>query len=80
MIESTIGNSLEWNPNSVKRDKVIGVYRDADLSGRELWDEHLKWMVDTTRTFRNVFGPRVKGMDISMSVNDQGQTSDETSL
>ena len=78
-IEDATGMPLEWNPNPDNRDKVIGVYRDADLSEREGWDEHLKWMVETTRKFRDVFGPRVRGMDPSMSVNVQGQTSDESS-
>ena len=79
VIEDTIEMSLEWNPNPDNKDKVIGVYRDADLSVRDCWDEHLKWMVETTKRFRNVFGPRVKGLGPPISVNVQSQSSDETS-
>lgn len=77
-IEDKIGTSLEWNPNSDNKDKVIGVYRDADLSDRERWDAYLQWMVDMTRTFRSVFGPRVRGIDRSKSLNVEGQASDQT--
>lgn len=78
-IEDKVGLSLEWNPNPENTDKVIGVYRDADLSDRQNWGEHLKWMVDTTSKFRSVFGPLVRGMDRSESGIVQGQTGDETS-
>ena len=47
---------------------MIGVYQDAELSDRERWDEHLMWMVDMTKRFRSVFGPRVRGMDHSKSL------------
>ena len=76
-IEDEVGASLDWNPNPENKDKVIVVYRDADLLDHDNWKEHLKWMVDTTRGFRNVFGPRVRAMDLSKSAGAQGQTSDE---
>ena len=64
-IESEIGATLEWNPNPRKKDKVIGILRDADLSDRDRWNEHLGWMVDMTSKFLNAFGPRVRGLDRS---------------
>ena len=79
VIEDTVGMPPEWNPDPENRDKVIGIYRDAHLSDRNGWEKHLKWMVDTTRKFRSVFGPRVWGMDVSTSINVQRPTSDETS-
>ena len=77
-IEDEIGQSLEWNPNPDNKDKVIGIYRDADLSDRGRWNEYLKWMVGMVRRFRDVFGPRVRGMDRPKPHDFQGQTSDET--
>ncbi|MDE0263560.1 MAG: DUF4268 domain-containing protein [Bryobacterales bacterium] len=77
-IEDKIGKSLQWNPNPENRDKTIGVYRDADLSDRALWDEHLKWMVDMTSRFRSVFGPLVRGMDLSSRLDVQSSDDDAT--
>lgn len=76
-IEGEIGASLEWNPNPEKKDKVIGIYRDADLSDRDRWNEHIKWMVDVTGRFRNAFGPRVKRLDLPEPSNAPDLTSDE---
>lgn len=75
-IEDEIGVSLEWNPNPENRDKVIGVYREADLSDREHWDDHLKWMVDMTDKFRTVFRPRIRGMDLSDAADVQSDGDD----
>ena len=77
-IEDEIGTPLEWNPNPENKDKVIGVYLDADLSDRDRWNDYVKWMVEMTERFRTVFGPRVRGMDLSKSAKFQGQTSDES--
>ncbi|HVM50315.1 MAG TPA: DUF4268 domain-containing protein [Candidatus Acidoferrum sp.] len=59
-IEAEIGEPLQWNPNPDKLDKVIALYRDADLGRRDKWPEYLAWMVDRTRRFRQAFGPRLK--------------------
>lgn len=64
-IEKEIGFSLSWNPNADAVDKVIAAYREADLTLREHWPEYLKWMADTTERFRTVFGPRVKGLQLT---------------
>jgi len=63
-IEKEIGVPLVWDPNPEATDKVIGVYRDADLSRRDDWPGHLKWLVDMTVRFRKTFGPRVKALDL----------------
>jgi len=59
-IEGEIGEPLQWNPNPDNRDKIIALYRDADLAHRDKWPEYLAWMVDRTRRFRQAFGPRLK--------------------
>jgi hypothetical protein len=38
-IETELGTKLIWNPNPENRDKIIGVYLDADISKRENWEE-----------------------------------------
>lgn len=63
-IERDIGQRLEWNPHPDKSDKIIAVCRDVDLWNRDLWDEHIDWLVDMVATFRKVFMPRVKALDL----------------
>ncbi len=65
-IEAELGMELHWNPNPENRDKTIAVFRDIDLSARDEWDEHIGWLVDTTAKFREVFGPRVKALDLTV--------------
>jgi hypothetical protein len=63
-IERELGVKLTWNPNPDNRDKIIGVYRDANLQDRNAWPEYLDWMVDMTNRFRKVFMPRIKKLDL----------------
>lgn len=64
-IEKEIGSPLRWNPNPEKRDKIISLVRDADLSNRDAWPEYVDWLVDMTSRFRTTFMPRVKNLDLS---------------
>ena len=59
-IESEIGSKLIWNPNPHKRDKVVYVHRELELSDRSAWPPALDWMVEQTRSFRSAFMPRIK--------------------
>lgn len=63
-IESEIGATLEWDPNPDTRDKVIAIYKQADLNNRQTWGPLIDWMVEMTERFRRVFGPRVKRLEI----------------
>jgi hypothetical protein len=65
-IETELGTKLIWNPNPENRDKIIGVYLDADISKRENWEEYCNWMVDMTKKFREVFVPRLRELDLSI--------------
>lgn len=64
-IESEVGQPLQWNPNPDNRDKIIALYRDADLVRRDKWPEYLAWMVDMTRRFRQAFGARLRLLNLS---------------
>jgi Domain of unknown function (DUF4268) len=64
-IEKEIGQTLQWNPNPENRDKIIVIYREADLSLRDKWPEYLEWMVDMTRRFREAFSPRLKHLNLN---------------
>lgn len=72
-IEAEIGQPLAWNPNPENRDKVIALYRDADLTRRDNWPEYLDWMVDMTRRFRQSFGPRIKMLQLEPDQPAQAQ-------
>jgi hypothetical protein len=63
-IEAQIGQTLAWNPNPDNIDKIIALYRGADLTNRGKWPEYLDWMVQITDRFRKTFGPRVKQLDL----------------
>lgn len=65
-IEAQLGTKLIWNPNPENRDKIIGVYLDADISKREKWEQYCDWMVEMTKKFREVFVPRVRELDLSI--------------
>jgi hypothetical protein len=69
-IEQELGEPLDWNPFPGKRDKIIGVSRKADLDERENWPEYVAWMVTRIQRFREVFGPRVKDLDLSQLGDD----------
>lgn len=59
-IESEIGEPILWNPNPDNRDKIVAIYRDANLEDRNSWPAHLDWMVSRVTRFRDAFGTRVK--------------------
>jgi len=63
-IEKELGESLLWNPNPEFNDKVIILQRKADIRIKDVWPEHLKWMVDGVVRLRKVFGPRIKALQL----------------
>jgi hypothetical protein len=67
-IENEIGVPLKWNPNPEKRDKIISLVREADLSNRDAWPEYIEWLVDMTSRFRKVFMPRIKNLNVSSPI------------
>lgn len=62
-IELEIGDALEWNPFPEKRDKIIALSRDVNLSDRSKWPEYLNWLAEKTARFRKAFAHRIKSMD-----------------
>ncbi len=63
-IETEIGQSLAWNPDPENRDKVIALYREADVWQKGKWDEYTDWLVDMVARFRKAFMPRVKELKL----------------
>lgn len=69
-IEREIGHQLLWDPNPDSMDKVIALYRGADLSDQTCWDEYVDWIVTTVDAFRKAFMPRVKRLDLRVASAD----------
>jgi hypothetical protein len=61
----SLRSQLEWNPHPGKQDKIIVLYRDADLQDRSKWNEYIGWLVQNTLKFRETFSKRVKQLDLS---------------
>lgn len=59
LVESEIGQSLQWNPNPENRDKVIVLLHPTDFSDPRKVDEALDWLVNYTIKFRDTFGKLV---------------------
>jgi hypothetical protein len=64
-IENEIGEKLTWNPTPEKRDKIIGLFKNVDLSNRDLWPEYCEWLVTSVQKFRKAFAPRVKALKLT---------------
>ena len=72
-IEREIGAELNWEAQTPEaKDKIIGLYRDADLAKKEEWPDYISWLVETTLKFREAFGPRVRALDLTSSSDDEG--------
>jgi hypothetical protein len=65
-IENEVGDQLLWDANPDSVNKIIAIYREANLSSREKWPEYLQWMTEMTGRFRKAFGPRVKQLDLEV--------------
>jgi hypothetical protein len=59
-IEQEIGEKLSWNPTPEKRDKIIGLFRNVDVSNRDAWPEYCDWLVDFVEKCRKAFVARAK--------------------
>jgi hypothetical protein len=70
-IEQELGEKLIWNPNPDARDKVIGLFRDADLSDKNRRDEQVDWLVDRIERFIRTFKPRAA----KLRFDDAGEAS-----
>ena len=71
-IEQELGTTLIWNPHPENRDKVVGVYKDADLQDRKSWPEYLNWMVEMTTRFRKVV-PHIRKLDLNEPMLEEPQ-------
>ncbi len=75
MIEEEIGEELLWDPHPQNRDKVIGLYLDANLAQKENWDDYLNWLVDTTIKFKVTFSRIIKQLDFNRELKPESELS-----
>ena len=70
-IEAEVGEQLIWDASPDAMDKIIALYYDADLNKRAKWPDYLDWMVDRIAKFREVFSPRVKALNLDVTLEDE---------
>lgn len=63
-IEKEIGSTLIWNPFPDKKDKIILLDINADITKTEKWNEYINWLVEYTLKFRHAFSSRIKELDL----------------
>jgi hypothetical protein len=67
-LAEAIGMGMEHPGN---KDKVISLEKQADLLDRSRWTEYLDWLTNQVATFKKVFEPRVKRLDLpQVVIND----------
>jgi hypothetical protein len=59
-IESSLGETLTWNPNPDRWDKVIQLLFPTDFNNSEKVDMSINWLIDKTVKFREVFSKIIK--------------------
>jgi hypothetical protein len=75
IIEEEIEEELIWDPHPQNRDKVIGLYLDANLAQKENWDDYLNWLVDTTIKFKVTFSRIIKQLDFNRELKPESELS-----
>jgi len=75
IIEDEIGEKLVWDPHPQNRDKVIGLYLDANIAQKENWDDYLNWLVDTTIKFKITFSRIIKQLDFNRELKPESELS-----
>ena len=64
-IEKEIGCKLEWEERLEWKSSRISLGNsDLDPKDRDSWPEQHKWMLDNLEKFNEVFGSRVRDMDV----------------
>lgn len=71
-IEKEIGQELIWDANPDARDKTIAVHLAADIMDKSKWPDYLAWMVYMTSRFHEVFSKRVKALDLTEHIEEEG--------
>ena len=76
-IEKEIGAELVWEEKPGLQDKHIkrALY-DADPGNRQDWNRQHQWLCEQLEAFHRVFSPRVKELDVSDYVPEEGETAE----
>lgn len=76
-IEKDLGFSLEWDPYPDKKIRTIVVSRTADLEQRGKWSEYVAWLTEKVVKMREVFGPRVKALEVEVVPDDDDENDEQ---
>ena len=61
-IEKALHLPITWDANPTAKDKTIAIQTSIDFNDKNSVDEALKWMVETTLKFYDVFSKEVKAI------------------
>lgn len=76
-VEAAIGAELEWEKKpEEKRSYISHTLEDSDPEDRQDWGSQHKWLCEQLEIFHKVFSPRVKTLDASDYVPDDGETDE----
>ena len=72
-IEREIGESLDWQDNPNKKDRIISLKNnEQDPNERSNWSEQHEWLANMLERFHRAFSPRVKLLDDTLA--ETGET------
>lgn len=66
-IEAALGEKLEWGIGNTGEDKAIGLWCNMELSDKPQWRGVINWLIEQVDKFIEIFGPRIKSLDLSTS-------------
>ena len=64
-IEKELGCSVEWEEKPERKSSSVTIRNpNLDPNNRDDWEKQQKWMLEQLENFREVFGKRIKTMDV----------------
>lgn len=71
-IEAEFGETLDWQELPGRKASRIAIFREnVDPSDPSLFPEMHDWMLKRMDSFRRVFGPRLKSLDLDTPLDDE---------
>jgi hypothetical protein len=77
-IEQELGSSLLWEEKPEMKSSTILVHNtEMDPNKRNTWEEQQQWLLEQLEKFREIFGPRIRKMDVGDWQPEDIETDDE---
>ena len=77
-IEQELGSSLLWEEKPEMKSSTILVHNtEMDPNKRNTWEEQQQWLLEQLEKFREIFGSRIRKMDVGDWQPEDIETDDE---